>query len=197
MKHKNIKHKKDRKSFYMGIFIAFIMITSVFGVMFYGFTGPSTTVKYNDYKFRTTNLGYTTKIDGMEYHFSVLPQDVESINITGNIKDEILNAQAVIVTSDHNSTYNQEIAVASYNMNIILSDKGKFVANAFMSPNDQLPVITCLNASQGLPVMEIVESNQTTATLENNCISIMFDTNFNLERVTSKILYLLLGVIDE
>lgn len=180
----------------MSFFIAFIMITSVFGVMFYGFAGGEDTVKYEGHKFIATPQGYATKIDGKTYYFDVLPQDLENININEGIKSELSNSNALIITSDPKSSYIQDIAVSSYNINAILTEQGKYTANAFNSANNQLPVITCMNATPGLPVMEIIESNQTTATLSNNCITIEFDTAFNLQRATAKILYLILGVID-
>jgi len=188
--------RKNRLSLYMSFFIAFIMITSVFGVMFYGFAGGGEVIKYEGHKFTATPQGYATKIDGKTYYFDVLPQDLENINIDSSIKSELDSSNALVITSDPKSSYKQDIAVSSYNLNAILTKQGKYTANAFNSANDQLPVITCINATPGLPVMEIIESNQTIATLNNNCITVEFDNTFNLQRATAKILYLILGVID-
>jgi hypothetical protein len=41
------RKKNNRLSLYMGIFIAFIMITSMFGVVFYGFSNSNNNIKYN------------------------------------------------------------------------------------------------------------------------------------------------------
>lgn len=191
------KEKKDNKALYMSLFIAFIMITSAFGVMFYGFGTEETVTKYGKYKFKATNQGYKAKINGNEYYFEALPQDLETVNVSLGTKFSILNGQMVVITSDPDSTYKQEIALAQFNLNQVLMSLNKQVGNGFTAENDMLPVVTCSNASTEVPVIEMVEADRTEAVLEDYCIKIKFDSSFNLKRVNSKILYLLLGVLDE
>jgi len=193
------KHKSEKKhtaSFYMGIFIVFIMITSMFGVMFYGFTSPDQTATYNDYKFKTTQQGYSLEINDKIHYFNYLPQDTEDIEINPGIIEKINNAEMIIVTSDPDSSYIQEIAIASYDLNINFMENNIPSGNAFTSKNGNLPVVTCLNATESSPVINIVEGNETKAELEENCINIIFDTSFNLERIKTKLIYQIYGVMN-
>ena len=192
------KTERNKTALYMSILIIFIMVTSGFGVMFYGFSNPSSTVKYKDFKFKLTQQGYQTKINGNQYYFEALPQDVEDIPIEFGTKYTILNSQAVIITSDPDSAYKEELALAHYNLNQMVLSLNKNVANAFTKENENLPVVTCMNSSLQFPVIEIVESNVTEASMgDNGCVTVEFDSSFNLRRITSKIMYLILGVIDE
>jgi hypothetical protein len=190
------KHKKDRTGLYMGLFIAFIMVTSAFGVVFYGYSESDNTSRYKGHKFKLTSMGYEAKIDGNRYFFEALPQDVEHLNITHETKNTILNSSAVIVTTQLDSAYTQEIALAQYNLNQIISGLGKQVANAFTEDTDTLPAITCMNATADISVIEIIEADSANVEVQENCIRIKFDTAYNLKVYTSYIIYQLLGVID-
>lgn len=191
------KSESNKSTIYMSIFIAVIMVTSGFGVMFYGFSGGGNTVKYNKHKFKITNLGASTKINGIEYYFEALPQEVEAFNITYGTKHTLLNSQAIVITSDPSSTYNQEIALTQFNMNSVLSTLNKQSVNAFTKETGSLPVITCENASSQMPVIEFIESNYTEAILEDYCLRVQFQNSHTLKAISSKILFLVLGVMDE
>ena len=191
-----MKEKNDRKSMYMSILIAFVMISSAFAVVLYGFGDNSTSLRYNKYKFKVTNLGFETKIDGKLYYFDSVPQDVLGINVSSGIRDLILNGQAIIITSDPTSSYVQEIAVASYTLQTALSKMNKQAVNAFTKEGGKLPVFTCANATQTLPIIEIKESNTTEAIIVDNCITLYFSSGYDLQRLDSAVIYHILGVID-
>jgi hypothetical protein len=199
MKHKkkNKQKKKNNKSLYMSLFIVIIMISSAFAVIFYGFAENEQTIRYEDYKFKSTPMGFSTRINKETHYFEVLPQDTFDINISQNVKSLLNNANGIIITSDPNSAYKEDIAISAYNLNNMFNKLNIYSANAFTSEVNNIPVITCLNASQNLPVIKIVENNITNIYAEENCIYINFDTSFNLRRASTKIMYVSLGVLNE
>ena len=202
MTKKHVKKKKeDKKAFYMSIFIIAIMVSSAFGVVFYGFTSQSSTLKYNKHKFKTTPLGYELKLEGNIYYFEYMPQDVENMDINTRAVNKLLNSKFIISTSNPNSSYKEQIAISQLNMNRIFMAKDIGIINAFTKENNNLPVLTCENSTEESTVLEFVEvtgTNQTTKIVdEGNCISIEFDTASNLKAVMAKMLYQILGIIEE
>ncbi len=196
---KPLRKEKSNKNLGMSIFIAFIMITSVFGVIFYGYAGSSEVIRYNDVKFTVTNLGYETTIAKEKYYFEYLPPEAESVNTDVNIIGMINNAKGIIITSDINTTYKEDIALASYNLNTLFTTQNKYSANAFTTNSTTLPAVTCENASITFPVIYITEANSTEITLDDSnegCINFRFDTSYNLKRATSKLMYIILGIIE-
>ena len=189
--------KNQRMGLYLSLFIAFIMITSAFGVIFYGFSDPSSAVKYGKYKFKSTPQGYSANINGVQYVFAALPPELNDINISYGTKFTILNGDVVVLTSNPDSTYKEDIAVSQYNLNSVLTGLNKQSINAFTLPNDQLPAISCENSTKETPIIEIQEGNTTQIILDGYCIKMEFDNSFNLRRSVSKLTYLLLGVLDE
>ena len=172
------------------------MITSMFGVIFYGYSNPENTVTYNDYKFKITAEGYETTIGDAIYSMPYLPQDVEDVNISPDIKNYFEETPVVVLTSDPDSSYKQDIAVASYNINSVLTSQDKYGRNAFTSEFNDLPVITCENATMGLLIVEISYTNQTSITGNNQCLDMTFDSSYNLQRISTKLMYMLLGIIE-
>lgn len=201
----HIKHDKQEShtkklAIGMGVFIVFIMITSVFGVMFYGYDSGGQTERYGKYKFTLTNLGYEMKHEGEKYYFEILPQNLEDLDVNQGIKNILKSSQAIIITSDPNSSYLQDIALASYNINSFFMNQNKVVGVGFINKsekNPEIPVITCENASLQFPVLELVESNETNTEILGNCIKYNFNSGYGLRALVSKTLYDYMGVFDE
>jgi hypothetical protein len=179
----------------MSIFIAFIMITSIFGVMFYGFSSPGETYRYDGKKFEATPEGFELKFKGETYTFELLPQDVEDVPVDEEAIASIMNAPLVVLTSDPNSLYARDIAISSFNINTILTKQGQITGNAFTQPGAQLPVITCDNASTASPVIYFIQASETAISYEAGCTLVQFNTGFNLQRASSRLAYALLNII--
>jgi len=187
---------KDKGKVYMGIFIAVIMTTSLFGIVFYGFGGAETSQVYKGQKFTLTTEGYQTKVDGTTYTFSLIPQDVEEALVGDDVIDRLHSTQTLVTTSDPNSTFNQDIAIAAFMFNQIYSEDGKTVVNAFTKNITALPTVECSQATPEVPVIEFVETiNTTQARLQDNCIIIEFDSIFGLQQITHNIFFQKLGIM--
>ena len=75
------KHK--RKQLFMTLFIVLIMTSSVIGYMFGRDTTTST--KYNDHKFKSTNNRWITKVNNKELLFHYFPDQVDNLNMSEDI----------------------------------------------------------------------------------------------------------------
>ena len=107
---------RKRRNILPGMFIAFIMIFSAFGVMFYGFSSPSSKFEYNGYRFEATQNGFVTNIEGVRYAFPNHPGNVDQVNISSGIIDRIRGTRMVHLTYDPNQTVVSEIAAAQFQL---------------------------------------------------------------------------------
>lgn len=201
IKSHNLQEKAEKKSkkmtLYMSIFISFLMITSVFAVVFYGYTSESDSLRYGKHRFRLTELGYELRFERNNYYFEILPNQVEDLIIGKDVNKLLKNSEAIIITSDPDSYYIQDIALATYHINEFMLNHEKPVGVGFTKENEFSHIITCDNSTIYYPVIEIKESEDSFTKLEGNCIIIGFSSAYDLKAITSRMLYDYLGVFDE
>ena len=189
------RKSKIEQKHVMTILLVFFMVSSVFGVIFYGFTSNEQKQKYNGITFSLTSRGVEGKIAGKRELFSYFPADVLDIELPDDIKNSLTEAQAVYITYNPNSSSVQEIAIAQYKLQDFFSNQNKYAITA-MTKDGPLPTITCENASAFVPVVELKEAESTTITSSNNCVLIEVGTDFDYERIVDRIRFALLGVIE-
>ncbi len=189
------KQKGFRKELLMPLFIALIMVMSVFGYMW---GSSKTKMTYNEFKFyQLENNNYMFKINGKSVVFNYYPEDLEQINSTKGLK-KLFAGPMVYATSDPNSPYAESIAEVQFNLGKILGEfKNIYVQNAFTSQTEYpLPVITCENASRVIPVITIEKSNTTQITAQGTCIIIEAKTKQDIIALYERLLYSILGVME-
>lgn len=179
------------------IFIGFIMISSVFAVIFFGFSPATTKLKYNDVSFTQKNDYWSASINKKEAYFNYFPTDVEDIDIIPEAISRIKNTIEVDFTSDINSTLKDEIALAEYWLSQMFNFHFNiYLRQGFTSENEyDFPVISCQDATLAVPVFYFKESNQTSIYLENNCIILEAKNGQDVIRIKDRILYDLFGII--
>jgi hypothetical protein len=159
-----------KKNILPGAFIAFIMIFSVFGVMFYGFSNPGTKLEYNGYKFKSEQGLWVTSVDGRAYRFTEFPGNLERINVSSGVIDRIRGTRMVYLTYDPNQTVVQEIAGAQFQLQQDLAQFNIHADTAMTVENEYgLPVVTCADATQFVPVLDFRE-DETSIELVGNCV---------------------------
>ncbi|MFH2027934.1 MAG: hypothetical protein ABIJ08_02235, partial [Nanoarchaeota archaeon] len=175
----------------------FIMISSVFGVIFYGFGSQDTTLKYKNLKFTREDSGWSTTINNQRVFFDYFPEELENINISSEIVDMLKNKYEIDVTSEINSTFKDTIALAEYNMAQVLNDiLSVYLRPGFTQENEYLPAITCSDATLSVPLIYFIHSNQTSITLDGDCIIAEAINDNDFLRIKDRILYSILGIIE-
>jgi len=193
MKRHN-EEKERKKRLAMSLFIVAIMTLSVLGYMA-GRNGEDTTT-YKSFKFFKSSNMWATKINGNNLLFHYHPSQVDYINISSSIIQRINNSLQIYQTSDENSTNKQAIALAQFEIVQQLSFSNKFIVNGFTDENQyNLPVITCLNATENIPVLMFEKYNETSVGEENNCILIKARSDNDFIALKDRILYGVLGII--
>jgi len=195
----NEDRKVGRRKKIMVGFMALVLISSIFGVIFFGFQqgGVTTSLKYNDFKFYNKGNTWSTFIDKREALFSFYPTDVEFVFTELGIMDKLRNRVQIDVTLDINGTYLQSIALAHFQMKSTLGNFNIFVREGATSINKfNLPIINCEFATQSVPVIYFKEGNFTEIKSEGNCIIVEASSPNDFIRAKDRIVYGILGVIN-
>ena len=189
--------KGQRAKKFMVYFIAFIMVSSAFGVVFFGFSGNSaSSAQYDEFKFFNRQNFWSTTINGKDALFTYFPADVENINAEQNAINKLKNVIEIDITSDFNDTYAEQIALAQYQMGITLSNFNAFVRAGFTAKNNyNQPLITCNISTSFVPVIYFKSSNETKIYLQNDCIIAEAENVNDVIRIKDRIVYGIFGII--
>lgn len=194
-----IKMKKRRNNrttqIFLGAIIVFIMITSVIGFM--SGQGSEQEIKYNDYSFvRKGNL-WETKIDKKPVTFYYFPSEVEIIEFNESIPDRILSTPMVYFTYDPEQEGVEIIAQMQFELEAVLKEYFGVYSEGGMTKENAYgaPVITCLNATNAVPVIEFRKTSQTKIYLEENCIVVEAKSQFDFIKDKDRLAYGLFGII--
>jgi hypothetical protein len=184
------------KKVVMGLFIAFIMIFSIFGFVVDFAARPSVQkVKYGDYKFRIVNQQYITEINGQERVFAVFPGDIEYISMPDDVR-QLLSKPVLTVSYDPKSGIAENLGEAQYYFELQLQDV-KVIERALTdNEGTELPQRTCADATESQPVIEMSQGDDSSIKAEGYCIKMVARDAFDLYQQTERIIYLLLGVMS-
>ncbi|MBN2459595.1 hypothetical protein JXB28_04895 [Candidatus Woesearchaeota archaeon] len=197
------ERKSDKKKqIAMSIVISALMIFSVFGI----FLGTqSNELRYGKFKLTYNevypNARYVLKVDKQEIPLYFLPQETELINLSSSTTNKIKEAVFVTTAFQPNSTSLAEIALVNLQLSLYLKDSqgnNKIINQAILteSPDYELPVVSCANASLQTPVIVFNMSDVPSIVDDNNCI--YFNAR-GLEylRLRDRLVYSYYGVIQD
>jgi hypothetical protein len=191
------KQRGQKTKKFMVYFMAFIMVGSVFGIIFFGFSsGNASTLSYNDFEFVNRGSFWSTSIDGREALFTYFPSDVELIEVDAGAVERLRNKVQLDVTSDFNDTFAEGIALANYQMGITLNNFNIFIRNGFTKEQQNFPVITCNQSTIYVPVILFRSGNETKILLENNCIVAQSAVHADAIRLKDRLVYGMLGIMQ-
>lgn len=194
------KQKKNTRI--VAITMAILMIASLAGIALSGFNSPSgnSAFTYGDYSFTLQPVEgslqsvLVTKVNGKEVQFYSLPQDTLQLDTVGNLSF-LANTNYLVLTGNPDDILMSIQDVLRFEMN---KASGKQIAGAVMFPQENYtayPVVTCLNSSTTVPVVEITESNKTSIVVDGSCVKINSRPQ-DILYVRDRLLYQMLGIIE-
>lgn len=188
--------KADKTKKFMVYFIGFIMVSSVFGVIFFGFQGGGASATYNGFKFFNRGDFWSTNIDGREAMFTYFPSEIEPIPADDNAISRLKNTPQIDITSDINDTFAEGIALAQYQMGITLSSFNVFTRNGFTNQTKyNAPIITCNDSTNFVPVVYFTKGNATRIYMQDDCVIAEAGNHADVIRLKDRFVYGILGVI--
>ncbi len=193
-----MKPKKEKKKWGTIIFMVFIIIGLTSSFVFFGFSdgGGSQNARYNGFTFTNNGNVWITNINGIPAAFNFLPEDVEGIFAFEDFSNRLRNKFEIDVTYDSNSTHKEAIALAHYQMAMTLGAYNVYLRQGFTANNSfNLPVITCEDATQNVPVVYFKTGNISRIYAENDCIIAEASDNADFIKIKDRLLYTILGVM--
>src|SRR3989338_3710266 len=193
-----MRKQKIKKEKIIVFFIAFIMIASVFGIIFSGYTTQQDKIKYNDFSFVRKGGGWSTIVNQREAVFNYFPTEVEDINISVAIINRLSDTPQIDMTYNFNTTNAEDIALAQYQLFETLDFHfNTYVRVGFTENNSyNLPIITCNDSTPYVPVLYFKESNTTQIFFNDNCIIVEAESGADFLKIKDRILYAIFVIIS-
>jgi hypothetical protein len=183
------------KKMVIGLIIAFLMISSIFGfVVDFAFQPSVKKLKYNDIKFRLVNQQYFASIDGEERTFVFFPADLEFIQVPDDVKS-LLGASVLTITYSPKSDIAENLGEAQYYFELQLQDK--IVIERALTNNEgtELPQKSCADATDSQPVIELRRGDVSEIRADGNCVVVTALDAYDLYQQTERLVYVILGVM--
>ncbi|MFH1399407.1 MAG: hypothetical protein ABIG95_04835 [Candidatus Woesearchaeota archaeon] len=161
------------------VFIVFIIVTSLLGIMFSGYTNQSNQQEYNSHKFKAVGNFWTTEINKHQVQVHYFPTEVNTLNFTEDITPFLKTTQMAYIAIPTEGLYLDFIGLAAYELAQSFAEYGIYPVQGLSDSNTgyELPIVTCANATSTVPVIIFEQSNQTAAFLDSNCIHIQGSGN--------------------
>lgn len=171
------------------------MVTSVFGVIFYGFSNQ-TRLKYNKIAFIRKDNHWEAKINNKIIKFDYFPKEVEDINISAEILNKLKATPEIDITYDINSSFAETMAYILYELKTILEPEIYIRTGFTTATRYNQPIITCEDATIAVPVIYLKDYNITQIHLNNNCIVVYAKSAVDLIKIKDRLLYGILNIIE-
>lgn len=189
--------KERRMKMIIGFITMFVMISGGVGIFANHIGSKKNVLAYNGIDFERTNNGWMTKTGGGESYFLFHPSELENINISGDFKSVIKKANTLYLSDDPNSPLAVQFArVQDYFSSQMKSFFSIQTVNGFsVNTTFEVPVITCLNATETSPVI-MFEEGQKKINVKGNCITVFGESDSDLGMVADRMIYNLIGIME-
>lgn len=165
-----MKHESRLKKIILPIFIASIMVFSIFGYMANRENNPEEAT-YNTLKFVKSDAGWLAYKDNKKIIIQTNPKDLKDIQEPKITIQELNSAQKIYLTfNPEDNVYqalNSFVQQIKPLLNTFTQACTKDVPKCF-----NLPLKTCPDATEFIRVIQIQENNQTKLEYNNNCLII-------------------------
>jgi len=174
---------------WVGLFITFLMISSIAGFAFTFTTGGAQKQRFGDFVMEFDGSQWITEINGERIGFYNTPD-----TITTDIPDAFIHTMQVThqiqFTQDLNDTYAQSIAGMGYEISTNVFNTDELYVQPGVTTNESnLPVITCADGTPSVPVVYVHQGNESQASFENHCLNITIASANDVAQYRDAILY--------
>lgn len=190
------KKKKSKIPLIVGSVIIFVMVSSMFGIMFSSYSDERKKEKYGDYIFIPAGANYMVEVGGKKLAFEYLPSSIESVTIDKEIVRRLRDAPEIDISYNYSSEAAPYIALLAYQWeNEYLAEK---YIRAGASGRNALnhTIIKCSDATPSVPVIHFRVSNQTAVYLDGNCIVADAFSGPDINVLKERLAYSILGIMD-
>jgi len=186
-----------RKKAIMTWLLIGIMIFSVGGILIGSNAGGpgGFDLNYEGFKFKVVDSYYSVKINDKERKFFFHPIDMFNVPVPSEAIAAFKASPVLVITFDPNSSEVETAEVSRYQLEQNL-DKTIYSAVTQSSDLYNYPIVLCENATEQFPVIQLNAANITNITYNNGCLSVN-SNGIDMIKITEKVIYGILGVINE
>jgi hypothetical protein len=185
------------KKIVISIFFAVIMVSSMLAIMFSGYT-QNTSVEYNGHTFKQQGNYLVTKLGKTTIKIQSYPANLASIAVDDAVVQKLSSGYPVYLSTPLTSQYKEYAGQAAYDLGDYLATIG-VQSGIVISDNNtgysNIPLITCANATSSKPVVLFEETNQSSITLEGDCIKIGGTTSNDFIALKDRLVLKLSGIM--
>lgn len=201
-KHKKPTHIRTKKksiwnpALVLTLLITLVMITSIIGFVY---EPESSFITDMNLSFE---VGEDRKviIEDMDNspRFRFLPSQVSDLEIDAESEAIIKSTPMMYVTFDPRLGDKEDLELARFELSTeFLKYFNKYISSGITTedPMYSLPLITCENATQSVPVIFFSKGNETSVSSESNCVTFNAKSGTEFLRIKDRLLYLMLDII--
>ena len=182
------QQKASFKRLFIPLFLAFILILSVFGYIFAGKSSNDDTSQYQGYSFTKTSQGWKLISAGKTYFFYSLPDQLHDIPLAP------LPSASKFYISGQDISFFSSLPYRELTLNLGNAIKLQ-PACAQDSPGcETYPLKTCADATSNAPVLVYLYAEKSSLEQKENCLQIQGTTD-DMIRITDAIILHSLGVL--
>lgn len=171
--------------------IIIFMALSVFGYVGSSFFSEDTNKKeYNGFNFYRGTSGWIVKVGDESYLFNNLPEDLDNISFSGPTKD-ILFSNRVYLIYEPGSNLDVNTAMNKLGNFFFKNDKSINKACAFENGCPDIPIKDCSEN----PGILFQKDNKSSLEIEGKCMVLKGENSFEMEKLSERAIYSLLGII--
>ena len=131
--------------------------------------------------------------------FNFSSKDLETdlgLEVDNIIIDRLRNSIEIDATSGCNDACSEESALAQFQMGATMNNFNVFIRAGFTEENqNNVPIITCNDSTNFIPVIYFKSSNVTKVSIDNNCIIAEASNQADVIRIKDRLLYGIFGII--
>lgn len=178
----------------MVLFILFIMIFSVIGVVLNYSVPQSAPLEYEGFEFRLLQNQFEVSVGGKDRLFFFFPVDVEYVNVSDDVRS-LLAKPVWTVSYDPFDERNSTLAEAQYYLESQLSDVRTIERSLTSSDGSSLPQRSCDDATVSQPFLLLSFGNETGISSSGDCVTLSAVDDVDLLRLVERVSYHVFGVM--
>lgn len=182
---------KSKSNIVFSIFIAVIFLAS--GLLIFVGDGSPSGGDYNGFKIETSLEGYILKFNDKKILFAYHPKELENISVSGSFA----NLSDVGIVSLVSNSF-ENFSLSTYFTSSILEDVGKNTITGFSNAdhNTNLRTFSCKDSSPSNVVIIFEKSENEKIVVENFCVRVLGNNERIGIRLSHRVIYGILEVID-
>lgn len=191
------KKKETNKAIIYTLVLGGLMVLSVFGVIFYGGGSSQQTEEYGDWEFDRVQHGWVAKVNKQEVLFDYLPSEVEDLEVSPDVVALLKNTRGVIFTINPASENIQAQEYVRFQLREVFGRVLDVASvNAIYNESEiyDQPLLSCLNATTFVPVVQFEDGDNSSIVREGDCIRVT-GTESSTVALKDRLLYSLFEII--